>query len=220
MLEPRQFDLSPLRRAPEGSATTVADACGRVRGVREGRRTATQGFLVDVYRQHGRDRGRFRSARSGPEVQRLPAVDLADEIEQVAGLLRAWIAEVQENGGDPSTIGLLTRWNKTRDVLVRALDDRGLKVASVDRNVSHRRGAPLVMTYHRAKGAEFTHVVLFGVDASSALDTERGGYDKQTREALELQERSLPYVGATRARDRLAVAWARESARLLKDSLG
>ena len=51
MLEPRQFDLSPLRRAPEGSATTVADACGRVRGVREGRRTATQGFLVDEYRE-------------------------------------------------------------------------------------------------------------------------------------------------------------------------
>src|SRR5699024_6262534 len=97
---------------------------------------------------------------------------------------------------------------KTRDTLVRALDDRGLRVVSVDRNTRYRGGSPLVMTFHRAKGMEFTHVVLFGVDDSSTVDAGRGAYDEQTREAAELQERSLLYVGATRARDRLAVAWA------------
>lgn len=64
------------------------------------------------------------------------------------------------------------------------------------------------MTFHRAKGMEFTHVVLFGVDDSSNIDVARGAYDNQTREAAELRERSLLYMGATRARDRLAVAWA------------
>ncbi|MBB5832515.1 UvrD-helicase domain-containing protein [Brachybacterium aquaticum] len=162
---------------------------------------------------HGGERGTFRSARSGPEVTFLPATDLADEIEKVASLLRDWLDEVVKEGGDPSTIGVLTRFNKTRDTLVRALDDRGLRVVSVDRNTTYRGGAPLVMSFHRAKGMEFTHVVLFGVDDSSSIDPSRGAYDDQTREAAELQERSLLYVGATRARDKLAVAWrGRESA--------
>ena len=164
---------------------------------------------------HGPERGTFRSARTGPDVTFLPARDLADEIEQVAALLNRWVDEIVEDGGDPSTIGVLTRFNKTRDTLVRALDDRGLRVVSVDRNTRYRGGAPLVMTFHRAKGMEFTHVVLFGVDDSSSVDVARSAYDEQTREAAELQERSLLYVGATRARDQLAVAWAGEASGLL-----
>ena len=164
---------------------------------------------------HGGERGTFRSARTGPEVTFLPATDLADEIEQVAAQVSRWVEDVVADGGDPSTIGVLTRFNKTRDTLVRALDDRGLRVVSVDRNTSYRGGAPLVMTFHRAKGMEFTHVVLFGVDDSSSIDVARGAYDEQTREAAELQERSLLYVGATRARDQLAVAWAGEASGLL-----
>ena len=165
--------------------------------------------------QHGGDKGRFRSARSGPEVTFVPGTDLNDEIEQVAALLHEWIDEVGSNGGDASTIGLLTRWNKTRDTLVRALDDRGIAVSSVDRNATYRRGTPLAMTFHRAKGMEFTHVVLFGVDAEAAYDPGRNAYDEQTRESAELLERSLLYVGATRARDRLAVAWSGERSRYI-----
>ena len=164
---------------------------------------------------HGGEIGTFRSLRSGPDVTLLPATDLQDEIEQVTALVRRWSEEILEDGGDPSTIGVLTRFNKTRDTLVRALDDRGLRVVSVDRNTRYRSGAPLVMTFHRAKGMEFTHVVLFGVDDSSSVDVTRGAYDEQTREAAELQERSLLYVGATRARDQLAVAWAGERSQYL-----
>lgn len=164
---------------------------------------------------HGGETGTFRSIRSGPDVTLLPATDLQDEIEQVTALVRRWSEEILEEDGDPSTIGVLTRFNKTRDTLVRALDDRGLRVVSVDRNTRYRGGAPLVMTFHRAKGMEFTHVVLFGVDDSSSIDVTRGAYDVQTREAAELQERSLLYVGATRARDQLAVAWAGERSQYL-----
>lgn len=167
---------------------------------------------------HGPERGTFRSIRTGPDVTLLPASGLADEIEKVAALIRRWTEEIVGEGGDPSTIGVLTRFKKTRDTLVRALDDRGLRVVSVDRNTSYRDGAPLVMTSHRAKGMEFTRVVLFGVDGSSSIDVARGAYDEQTREAAELQERSLLYVGATRARDQLAVAWAGEPTRLLEPS--
>ncbi|EWS81342.1 UvrD/REP helicase [Brachybacterium phenoliresistens] len=167
--------------------------------------------------EHGGDHGVYRSARSGPEVLLLPARDLADELEQVAALLREWAEEMGPEE-DLSTIGLLTRWASTRDLLVRGLDDRGIPVASVDRNVAYRKGAPLAMTFHRAKGMEFTRVVLFGIDADSLDDRPGRSYDEQTHEAAELQERSLLYVGASRARDRLAVAWSGEVSEMLNGS--
>lgn len=69
----------------------------------------------------------------------------------------------------------------------------------------------MAMTFHRAKGMEFSRVVLFGVDAKSVRTlTEDAAYDEQAREAAELQERSLLYVGASRARDQLAVSWSGE----------
>ncbi|MGP5085526.1 UvrD-helicase domain-containing protein [Brachybacterium tyrofermentans] len=158
---------------------------------------------------HGGETGRFRSARSGPDVMLIPAKNLGEEFEKVAQLLREWTEEMQAQGEDISTIGLLTRWGSTRDLLVRALDERGVPVASVDRNVTYRRRTPMAMTFHRAKGMEFSRVVLFGVDAKSVrILTEDVAYDEQAREAAELQERSLMYVGASRARDQLAVSWS------------
>lgn len=64
------------------------------------------------------------------------------------------------------------------------------------------------MTYHRAKGMEFTHVILFGVGEEARYDPARTAYDEQSREAAELRERSLLYVAATRARDQLAITWS------------
>ena len=165
---------------------------------------------------HGNDTGRFRSARSGPEVTLIRAADLGDEFEKVAGLLRGWIEDLQERGEDLSTIGILTRWGSTRDLVVRALDERGIPVASVDRNIAYRRSTPLAMTFHRAKGMEFSRVLLFGINAKSVFAPRAGqAYDEQAREVLELQERSLLYVGASRARDQLAVSWDGESSPLL-----
>lgn len=166
---------------------------------------------------HGGDTGQLRSARSGPDVVFRPAMNLGDEFEQVAQLLREWIDEMQRRGEDISTIGLLTRWGSTRDLLVRALDERGVPVASVDRNVTYRRRTPMAMTFHRAKGMEFARVVLFGIDAKSVRTlTQDAAYDEQAREAAELQERSLLYVGASRARDQLAVSWSGEASPLLR----
>lgn len=161
------------------------------------------------------EQGTFRSARSGPVPQLMPNDTLAGELETVAGLLSTWIDEVLEEDLDPSTIGLLTRWVGTRDLLVRALDERGIKVASVDRNEA-RSGAPLAMTFHRAKGMEFSRVILFGIDEGSVRRlSPTAGYDEQAVESAELQERSLLYVGASRARDRLAVTWNKEPSPLL-----
>ena len=68
------------------------------------------------------------------------------------------------------------------------------------------------MTMHRAKGTEFSKVLLFGVAAGSIPGSaqEQTYSDEAEADAL-LRERSLLYVAATRARDELAVSWSGEA---------
>ena len=72
------------------------------------------------------------------------------------------------------------------------------------------------MTMHRAKGMEFSKIILFGVgEANMPLQwalKDLGGAEKS--DAL-LQERSLLYVAATRARDELVVSWSGKPSELL-----
>ena len=92
-----------------------------------------------------------------------------------------------------------------RDQVATALGEQGLQVRAVDREEAGP-GMPLVMTMHRAKGLEFTHVLL--LDANTLLDPRRRYREALDEEALadwRLRERSLLYVAATRARDVLAV---------------
>lgn len=155
------------------------------------------------------ENGAFRSARSGPAPRLVHAKDLADEFEIVADQVRAWLDEFDETDTDPSAIGLLTRWGKSRDMLVRAMDDRGITVANIDRN-PERAGDPLAMTFNRAKGMEFSKVLLFGVDEDSVRKLRPDqAYDEQATEIAHLQERSLLYVGASRARDELVITWSK-----------
>ena len=89
--------------------------------------------------------------------------------------------------------------------MAAALGEQGLEVQVVDRE-EVRPGRPLVMTMHRAKGLEFTHVLL--LDVNTLLDPRRRYREPLDKTALadwRLRERSLLYVAATRARDVLAV---------------
>ncbi len=157
------------------------------------------------------ERDRYISSRSGPLPLLLPADDLVQEYDRVAELLRTWAAEVQETGLQTGTLGVLTRTKKERDAFVRAMGDRGVAVAPVDTRDAPA-STPAVMTLHRAKGTEFSRVVLFGVSEGSIPKFFAGStYDDQAREESSLRERSLLYVGATRARDMLAISWSKQA---------
>ncbi|MFL0287811.1 3'-5' exonuclease [Mycobacterium sp. SMC-21] len=154
----------------------------------------------------------YRSARNGPQPELISCPDLAAELEAVATKVKTWLAE---DGVEPQSIAVLTRSQDERDRFVRGLGERGVTARAVDKNAP-TPGQPLVMTMHRAKGMEFSRVVLAGADEKHVPSpaTLRNVPDEERAEAL-LRERSLLYVASSRARDALVVTWSGKKSALL-----
>ena len=153
----------------------------------------------------------YRSARSGPVPRLIPCATLSEELDRAADLIRSWVAETDA----PETIAVLVREQRQRDRLVTGLAERGVTVRAVDRE-HIKPGQPVAMTMHRAKGTEFSKVLLFGIDQGAIprpLRDEQYAEDAWA-DAL-LRERSLLYVAATRARDELALSWSGDPSELL-----
>lgn len=156
----------------------------------------------------------YRSARSGPVPRLIPCATLSEELDKAAGLVREWVAETDA----PETIAVLVREQRQRDRLVSGLAERGVTIRAVDRE-HIKPGQPVAMTMHRAKGTEFSRVLLFGIDQGAIprpLRDEQYAEDAWA-DAL-LRERSLLYVAATRARDELAVSWSGDPSQLLPEA--
>lgn len=126
---------------------------------------------------------------------------LTDELDAAAEAVRGWL----ESGAVPDTIAILVHDRFQRDRVVNGLGERGVQVRAVDRE-RPQGGRPVVMTMHRAKGTEFSKVLLAGVGAPTPLEESRlAEMDDTERADAELRARSLVYVAATRARDELVV---------------
>lgn len=154
----------------------------------------------------------YRSARSGPPPRRVGAGSLTEELDAAADQVRAW-ADLP--GVAPETIGVLVRDQRSADQVARGLEDRGVTVRQITK-MSAKANAPQLMTMHRAKGMEFSRVLIFGADA----DLVPAAYllksvPEGEREDLLKRERALFYVAATRARDELVVMWAGEGTAFL-----
>lgn len=154
----------------------------------------------------------YRSARRGPQPERKAATSLTDQYDIAARTVQRWI----DDGIAPDSIGLLVPTRKEGETLPRALGDRHVAVAFVDRDSSGPAGTPQVMTMHRSKGMEFARVILVGVGAKNMPRTYFiDGLPEGDREDARRRERSLLYVAATRARDQLIVIHAGEPSELL-----
>lgn len=147
----------------------------------------------------------YRSARNGPMPELIACENQTAEIEAVAAKIKTWI---DEGDVEPESIAVLTRSQDERDRFVRGLGERGVTVRALDKNAA-TTGHPLVLTMHRAKGMEFSRVILSGADDKHVPSpaTLRHVPDEERAEAL-LRERSLLYVASSRARDALVVTWS------------
>lgn len=166
--------------------------------------------FVDLEEQ-AEDATDYRSARTGPTPRLLQAGSLGEELDQAATIVRGWLTE----DITAETIGILVRTEQAGEQLVRALEERQVPSRFVpDRSIPV--GKPVVMTMHRAKGMEFSRVLIFGVDASAlpAPFTLKGLAEADRAEVLQ-REKSLLYVAATRARDELVILWTGDPSELL-----
>lgn len=131
---------------------------------------------------------------------------LSDELDRAAEIVRSWLPDATQSEArapSPESIAILARDWYRRDTLVNGLAERGVHVRAADsENVMPSR--PVAMNMHRAKGLEFSHVLLFTCRRRAATWVAA---DEESADAL-LRERSSVYVAATRARDVLAVSWS------------
>ena len=157
----------------------------------------------------------YRSARSGPPPARVPVRSLSEELDSAEQHVSGWL----DAGVEPDTIGILARDQRTVDVIGRGLEDRGVLVRQVTRSAAVRKH-PQLMTMHRAKGMEFSRVLIFGVDAElvPAAYLLKNVPEGERPDLLQ-RERSLFYVAATRARDELVVMWEGDGSEFLRSSV-
>lgn len=154
----------------------------------------------------------YRSARSGPRPRVIPAATADAQFDNVAEVLKGWLAEEDIT---PETVAVLARSRNQGLKLKEQLADRGVTVAVTEPGAGFV-GHPLVLTMHKAKGMEFSRVLLFDVSEGSIPNTWalKGVAPEELDDAM-LRERSLLYVAASRARDELVVSWAGSPSPLL-----
>ncbi|WIK82254.1 3'-5' exonuclease [Micrococcus lylae] len=146
----------------------------------------------------------YRSARSGPKPVVLAARSFAEELDAAADLIAKWS---RQPGVKLETIAVLVRTKPTLTKVVTGLAERGVKIRAVEQE-SVRAGAVVGMTMHRAKGTEFSHVLLMDVrDGALPVGMRKANFSEADLDDALLRERSLLYVAATRARDVLAVSY-------------
>ncbi len=151
--------------------------------------------------ENGAEGTGYRSARSGPAPVVEPPGSLETELHAIASHTKAWI----DAGTKPETIAVLVQDRFQRDRITNRLSEQGIPARAVDRD-RPPAGRILVMTMHRAKGMEFSKVILTDVGYRRPGEQARlDAMDESERLDAELRARSLQYVAATRARDELVV---------------
>jgi superfamily I DNA/RNA helicase len=125
---------------------------------------------------------------------------MAAELQSIANHVRKWL----DAGDAPETVAVLVQDKFQRDRVVATLTDSGIHARAVDRDRPPAGRVP-VLTMHRAKGTEFSKVVLATGKPSPAELERLALLDPSERMDAEMRSRSLRYVAATRARDELVV---------------
>ena len=143
----------------------------------------------------------YRSARSGPPPEVVRATSLGHELDLVVQHVRDWVASTDDAG----TIAVLVPDRQQRDRVAQVLADAHVPVVAVDRDKPPAHKVA-VMTRHRSKGTEFSRVLLTDVGWTAPWEAQRlASMEDSERTDAEQRNRSVLYVAATRARDRLVI---------------
>ena len=112
------------------------------------------------------------------------------------------------DGAQPHKIGVFARSSDQVQRATSAVKSATMSARVLYKRVDVRCGAVSVATMHLAKGLEFHVVAVMACDdevVSLQARIENVGDDDDLEEVHDI-ERQLPYVGCTRARDRLSIS--------------
>jgi superfamily I DNA/RNA helicase len=161
--------------------------------------------------------------------------DLAAQAEKggVAGALEALIERIRYRDhlakDTPDPLELATRQNTVQDLVdvARDFDARskekglraflqGLALQEQDRDEDDDRHAVSLLTIHAAKGLEFDHVFIAGVEEGMLPHKKTTGEEEEDVAAADAgieEERRLFYVALTRAKRVLLLSWSKTRVR-------
>jgi hypothetical protein len=130
-----------------------------------------------------------------------PVLAPQDSEEKQASAILEHIKGLQENGAALESICVVARTHRLVNSIENLLTEKGIKCHQISNNESDdaREKGVRLATMHRVKGIEFDHMVLAHMEASEWWSTEQ---------ELSLENRSLIYVAATRARKSVFVSSA------------
>jgi len=163
--------------------------------------------------------------------RREPVADVLDTMLSAIGyenyLYDTWDDRAAQSrwGNVQELLGWLTRKSTEDGLSLHELAQRVALVTMLERNDDEAPDAVQLSTLHAAKGLEYPHVYLAGVEEGLLPHT---GHDEDNlpgeagdaRRARRMQEeRRLMYVGITRAQRTLHISWCRKRRRQREDVL-
>jgi len=164
----------------------LADSARRTSGAEDARALLLR-WLVEIgYEQHLHD---------GEDSAKLSAARWSNVLDFVDWIARRCGGEMVQDGGSFET---------ERQTVLQVAQTISVIISLADRG--GEQDVVTLSTLHAAKGLEWLHVMLAGVN--EGLLPFRSGDDEMTPERLQ-EERRLMYVGITRARQTLAVSTLR-----------
>jgi superfamily I DNA/RNA helicase len=143
-----------------------------------------------------------------------PADELKNLVEQ--------INDLQKREVPLSSICVAARTTKMRDQVAGQLMASGLSIVTIHGNKADRQGqlGVRVATLHRVKGLEFDYMFIASANDGLMPPTSslKAAEDDVARQALLKSERSLLYVGATRARKGVQISSSGALSALLRSA--
>ncbi len=135
------------------------------------------------------------------------AQSLEDEVDWVLERIGEIKRDLRLADGD---ICIVARTNAMLLTYEEALEARGLTLVRLSRKFHDDRAVPGVRlaTMHRVKGLEYKVVFIVGASDGQVPLALNTSSDAEERRLLELTERSLFYVAASRAKDALFISYA------------
>jgi hypothetical protein len=147
----------------------------------------------------------YHSSFTGPAPITRGFPGVAEEMKFLVDTVRAWL----DLGVAASAIAVLGRRTAEQDRARLALQHEGIAVELLQKEGAGNAMAVKIASMHRAKGTEFSRVIVIGAEAGVVpLDWVFENQPESEHGVVQGRERSLFYVACSRARDELIVTWS------------